>query len=219
MEKGSEEHKAAAGIGLSDVRSAFSGRVPGYIGKHREYSVLVPFVETEDGLSMLYEVRSGDVSQPGEICFPGGRVEQGETFEEAAIRETVEEIGVAESDIELISEGDAIHGNANFTLHTFIGSIKGEALEAAAFDEGEVGEVFFVSLSDLMKAKPSIFDEKMQVSVGEGFPYEKLGVDRNYPWHVPEAEIPVYDIGGRMIWGLTARITMDVLSVLKERAR
>ena len=39
-------------------------------------------------------MRSEHISQPGEISFPGGRVEDGETFQEAAIRETCEELNL-----------------------------------------------------------------------------------------------------------------------------
>lgn len=42
----------------------------------------------------MYEIRSQHVSQPGEVSFPGGRVEEGETYQQAAIRETVEELNI-----------------------------------------------------------------------------------------------------------------------------
>lgn len=57
------------------------------------YSVLMPFVTTENGDALLLEIRSDNVKQPGEICFPGGRIESGETPAETAVRETCEELG------------------------------------------------------------------------------------------------------------------------------
>jgi 8-oxo-dGTP pyrophosphatase MutT (NUDIX family) len=56
-----------------------------------DYAVLIPFVTTEEGKALLLEVRSQLVKQPGEICFPGGRVEAGETPVETAVRETCED--------------------------------------------------------------------------------------------------------------------------------
>ena len=69
-----------------------------------DYAVLIPFVTTEEGKALLLEVRSQLVKQPGEICFPGGRVEAGETPAETAVRETCEELGLKPEDIEVISE-------------------------------------------------------------------------------------------------------------------
>ena len=59
------------------------------------YSVLMPFVTTENGDALLLEIRSDNVKQPGEICFPGGEVEKGESFKQCAIRETFEETGLS----------------------------------------------------------------------------------------------------------------------------
>ena len=69
-----------------------------------DYAVLIPFVTTEEGKALLLEVRSQLVKQPGEMCFPGGRVEAGETPVETAVRETCEELGLKPEDIEVISE-------------------------------------------------------------------------------------------------------------------
>ena len=61
---------------IEDIKRIFSARTPGSIGKHRFYSVLVPFIIRDDGgLSILYEVRAAGIMQPGEVCFPGGHVE------------------------------------------------------------------------------------------------------------------------------------------------
>ena len=69
-----------------------------------DYAVLIPFVTTEEGKALLLEVRSQLVKQPGEICFPGGRVEAGETPAETAVRETCEELGLKPEDIEVFAE-------------------------------------------------------------------------------------------------------------------
>ena len=68
------------------------------------YAILVPLVETDSGDALLLEVRSQFVRQPGEVCFPGGRAEAGETAAEAAVRETCEELGIEPGAIELLSE-------------------------------------------------------------------------------------------------------------------
>ena len=67
------------------MQAAFSGHVPGLLGATAAYAVLVPVAETAEGLSLLYEVRSPALHHhSGEVCFPGGRMEPGETPEQCA---------------------------------------------------------------------------------------------------------------------------------------
>ena len=64
---------------LEKLKRSLLGRTPGLMDATGQYSVLVPLVEREGGLSLLYEVRAGSLRrQPGEVCFPGGRLEPGE---------------------------------------------------------------------------------------------------------------------------------------------
>ena len=73
-------------------------------------------------------MRSEHISQPGEISFPGGRVEDGETFQEAAIRETCEELNLVPNQIDIWGEiGYLIHQGR--TIHCFVGKIKIENWE------------------------------------------------------------------------------------------
>lgn len=62
-----------------DIRDFFKGyKSEAVVKEHRFYSVLIPLVEREGKMHVLLEKRAAHISQPGEICFPGGRIEAGE---------------------------------------------------------------------------------------------------------------------------------------------
>ena len=83
-------------------------RTPGIIGidSYKKFAVLMPVVSSENGLSVVFEVRAAKLkSQPGEVCFPGGSLEPGESEAEAAVRETVEELLVPRESVRLLTPG------------------------------------------------------------------------------------------------------------------
>ena len=90
---------------LERLRRYYGGHTPGLLGKRHEYAVLCPLVEQTDGLHLLFEVRSAAVRQAGETCFPGGRMEPGETPADCALRETEEELAIPPAEICLLGEG------------------------------------------------------------------------------------------------------------------
>ena len=63
---------------LEALRRRYGGHEPGLMGARKEYAVLCPFVEREDGPHLLFEVRAAGLRQGGEVCFPGGRMEPGD---------------------------------------------------------------------------------------------------------------------------------------------
>lgn len=205
-------------ITIDKVRTAYKDHKPAPIGKYRFFSVLVPFVENEKGETcIMYEVRAKDMkSQPGEICFPGGHVEKGETPLACALRETFEETGIPVDKVDVISQGDMLYGYANYTLYTYIGVISYEDFQKAIIQREEVDEIFLIPVSHLESAEPQVFSENVTTEIDKDFPYEKVGIDEDYAWRVGQWTIPIYDVDGRVIWGLTARITEKILETVGE---
>ena len=66
-----------------------------------EAAVLLPIVESPDGPALLFEERAHTLRrQPGEICFPGGKVECADSSHAmTAVRETSEELGLKQEQI------------------------------------------------------------------------------------------------------------------------
>jgi 8-oxo-dGTP pyrophosphatase MutT (NUDIX family) len=61
----------------------------------RHAAVLVPIVTHPDAPSVLLTLRASHLtSHSGQVAFPGGRIEPGETPEAAALREAAEEVGL-----------------------------------------------------------------------------------------------------------------------------
>lgn len=205
-------------ITLNEVENIFEGRTPGAAGKHSYFSVLVPLVEKEDGLHLLFELRAAHMKrQPGEVCFPGGKVEPGESFQECAVRETVEELGIREDDIRIINQMDVMHTYSNFTLFPYLGVIKAEALERLDCNPDEVDEIFTVPVDHLLNNEPFLYKMQIMPQIKEDFPYERIRFPKTYKWRVGSNDIPIYEYENRIIWGLTGRVTMNLMQVLKGR--
>ena len=62
--------------------------------KTPRHAIVIPIVYDAEDPYLLIEVRSEGIFQAGDPCFPGGRIEPGETPDEAAAREMEEEIGI-----------------------------------------------------------------------------------------------------------------------------
>lgn len=203
---------------IDDITRIYKDHRTEPIGKRKYFSVLIPFVRKEDGLHLLFEVRSSKIDrQPGEICFPGGQREEGETARQCAVRETFEELGIPKSHIRVIGKGNKLVSYAGFTINTFIGELDPEEAANCAYSEDEVSEVFTAPLDFFMENEPEIYYNHIKGSYDPDFPYEKIGFKEGYyKGYENLVEIPIYMYGEYPVWGMTARMVMDLVETLRN---
>lgn len=195
---------------LEALRRRFGGHEPGLLGARHEYAVLCPLVERPDGLHLLFEVRAANLRQGGEVCFPGGRAEPGETPAACALRETEEELSIPRSEVTLLGTPDFICSQRGFLLRPVLGLVSAAGMAAMRPSPAEVAEVFTAPLAFFRDTAPEVYSYDLAPQVPESFPYEAVGISRNYPWAHGRTEVPVWYWQGHTVWGMTARITADI---------
>ena len=201
---------------LEQLAAQLRDRTPGLMDSKRAYAVLVPLVEQNGELCLLYEVRARTLRrQPGEVCFPGGLMEKGETPEDCALRETWEELAIPDRCVRLLGRLDFIAHRASFLMQPVLGVVDSSALDRMAPSPAEVEEVFFVPLSHLLNTDPIEYEYELIPAPAVSFPYELIGIPRDYKWQKGRENVPVYPWQGRAIWGLTGRITRNLIQICK----
>jgi len=179
-----------------------------------KYAVLLPLIKREGEWCLLFEVRSSKLKhQPGEICFPGGKVEIGETFEQAAIRETCEELGIHPESIEHVVAIDYFVSPYGKIIYPFVAKVKEDT---TFMINEEVAEIFFVPLAYLENYNVQEYTIQLKVEVDELFPMDKIVGGKDYQWQKRRASELFYEYEGKTIWGLTARILSHFLSLKKS---
>src|SRR5262245_258889 len=118
----------------------------------------------------------------GQMSFPGGKQEAGETFEETAIRETREEIGITDPITILGTLSNLYVPPSDFDIHPFVGMTAARPIWMPA--PKEVAEVVEVPLSQLL-------DEQFKTA--------EVWMRNDAPFRVP-----MYVFDGHKVWGATA---------------
>lgn len=114
----------------------------------RRAAVLFPLVLRNEWHVILTQRPETMPSHPGQIAFPGGKAEVGETIAQTALRETEEEIGIIAKDIELLGRLPSFDAVSDFRVTPFVGVVSAAANIIP--DPREVESAFEVPVSFLM---------------------------------------------------------------------
>lgn len=202
---------------VTDLASYFEDRKAGILGQQKSvhFSLFLPLIHRNDQWHLLFQVRSNQVKQPGEVCFPGGRVEEDDqSYAAAALRELQEELGLENHQASLLGELDIMVTPFQFIIHPFIGIIHNE--DAIIPQETEVAEIFTVPVKELITMEPKQHDIRLDVRPESGFPYHLIPNGEDYNWRTGRIKELFYDYDSRIIWGLTARILAHAIDEIRQ---
>ena len=157
-------------------------------------AVLVPLVLRPEGVSVLFTRRADTLAKhSGQVSFPGGRCDAGETPVQAAMREAQEEIALAPRFVRPLALGDAYRTVTAYRITPVVAFVEPGFTLAAA--PAEVAEVFEVPWAWLMNPA------NMALHTREADAAWPRRTWRELTWE------------GRSIWGATA----GMLHALRER--
>jgi len=157
-------------------------------------AVLFPLIEKNNELKVILTTRSKDLSShPGQVCFPGGKLEKADkNIIECAKRESFEEVGIKSDQINLLGQLDDCITGTNFKVTPVIGLIDSNYIPV--LQENEVADIFEVPLD--------YFIEKNNQKI-EYANYK----NKSYSYYQ-------YNWKNKKIWGSTARIIVNFCEIM-----
>lgn len=171
-------------------------------------AVLLPVWEGQ----LLFTLRSPHLPHhAAQISFPGGRFDDTESAEQAALREAWEEVGLQPSHVEILGHLNPTLSPLGYRVFPLLGRITQEPQLAP--NPQEVDELLWVPVTDLLNA-PAFAEERtstpsnhLPTGLGGEF-FEQGSRLRRTVWHYPWRN---YEI-----WGVTGNIVHDFLERIRE---
>lgn len=195
-----------ADFDLMKIKAKLQKKSPLPVDVKNRFSVMIPLIKRKGEIHLLFEKRALTLrNQPGEISFPGGRIEKNESPWDAAIRETCEELLIEEKDLEIYSEGDFLVNPYAAIIYSFIGEIKKDFYEIIP-SKAEVESIFTVPLSFFIETEPKAYSINLNVNRSDDFPYHLIPNGENYKFKRGREEVLFYQYKGQIIWGFTAKM-------------
>jgi 8-oxo-dGTP pyrophosphatase MutT (NUDIX family) len=202
---------------ISQLRAAWSGPLPGLAAQlkmapsprlgwdplkfpdgARDGAALLLVYPHDETLHFTLTVRgTGLRNHTGQVSLPGGRVDEGESVEAAALREAEEEIGVDPRSVELLGRLTPLHiPVSGFLLHPVVGfATMRPAFQRAEWEVARIIEAPVSVLSDARVVKREI---RTRVVNGQTI----------------EVDVPFFDIEGEKVWGATAMVLAEFGAML-----
>ncbi|NOX64827.1 MAG: CoA pyrophosphatase [Chlorobi bacterium] len=192
---------------------------PGILGKDEFFNsaVLVPLFLVGGEFHLFFEKRAISIRQGGEICFPGGEVENSDAdCIETAIRETEEEIGVSREDIKIIGRMDTLIGPRGIIVEPIVAELNITDIDNCVTDKTEVEKIFSVPVKYFEENEPKVYKVVSRINYqmfNEKGEEESLipndSKEKSYTENV--RKVLAYKVNGETIWGITARLVYELV--------
>lgn len=166
-------------------------------------AVVIPIIKIAGKNHLLFEVRSMKLTgQPGDVCFPGGIIEENESALQAALREAEEELFIPKENFRLLGPTHVFH-TPGMTTFPFVAELKSYD---GRFNKDEVAETFTVPLEFFVNTQPDKYPLEWVRKDSDNFPYDLIVGGKDYKWRKQIQPELFYNYNGRIIWGFTAKI-------------
>ena len=217
-------------LSISKLKKELNGK-DGILGKEKYFNsaVLVPLLKINNEDHLLFEKRSHNIRQGGEVSFPGGKFEPGKDkdFLHTAIRETTEELGLTENQIEVLGRMNTLIAPMGVSVDPFIGELNIRNLNEVKIDHNEVERIFTLPLSFFMNTEPVKYYVHVEVQpkiendkgeITELLPVKKYGLPEKYEqtWKGGRHRILVYETSEEIVWGITAELVYEFCKIIKK---
>jgi len=190
-----------------------------FIGEETAFraAVLVPLVEHEGDWHVVFEVRALTMrKQPGDISFPGGRIDPDDASPMvAALRETQEELGIDPGTVRIAGKLSPYIASPSFVVFPFVGICDYNEI-IHSYNPAEVEKVFTIPLSWLLETEPVLHRVPVQPAPLPDFPFDKIYNGKKYKWGNRTQEEWFYEYGNYTVWGITARILKHFVDITKD---
>ncbi len=157
--------------------------------------LILLFPDKKNELELVLTLRSKNIGHGGQISFPGGRADEGESPADTALRETYEEIGVPPEGIIIVGTLSNLYVSRS---NNFVTPVVGymDAFPELKLNPAEVEEAFTIKLESLV-AKKNLMVENWKL------------MERTF-------RVPYWDVHRVPLWGATAMILSEFLEIYRE---
>ena len=166
---------------------------------YKPAAVLISLWPTEnDAVELVMTKRSANLSShKSQVSFPGGRVDPGETYEQAALREAEEELAIAQQSVKVMGRLDDAWSRWGHHVVPYVGWL--ESRPAMVPNPAEVDEILIADMETLMQPDAER-DHEVVFPKGD----KELHIVQAFDW------------SGGYVWGLTADILLELILWIKE---
>ncbi len=164
--------------------------------KVNKSSVLILlFPNKDEEIELILTLRSHNIDHGGQISFPGGRAEKGESIPQTALREANEEIGISPNSVTIIGELSELYVSHSNNLVTPVVGFTGKRPDFK-INPTEVEEVFAIELNSLLHKKNITIED--------------------WDLHSYTYRVPYWDVHHVPLWGATAMMLSEFLDLYRE---